>query len=156
MRTPKRRGFTLIELLIVISLIVTLTGLATTGFIQSYRARSVDHFTKELTAYLRYLQFKAIEEGAVHKLILDPETGSLTSFVQDSDGKKFRKISTSFSRRFEKSGIFSTLLDPTSGIYFFPDGNVTKSKLWVMSGSEKKAAVEIKNRIGAFQVTTYG
>src|SRR3989338_10495168 len=103
----KHSGLTLIELLIVISLVVTLAGLATARFVRSYASRSADHFVKELAAYLRYVQFKAVEEGAVHKLAVDRETGVLASLVQEEKGKGFREITTPFSKRFAQARLFS-------------------------------------------------
>ena len=100
----KKSGVTLIELLMVIAIVVTLAGLVTVNFIRSYQAHNVKYFTNELAAYLRYVQFKAIEEGAVHKLTTDPESGGLESFAQYGKANEFQEITTPFSRRFGKTG----------------------------------------------------
>src|SRR3989338_1473387 len=96
----KRKGFTLIELIVVITLVAILSGIATVRFVGSFQGRSLVHFTNELVNFLRYIQFKTIEEGSVHKLEVDSEEGRLTSSAQAEESVLFEEISTPFSSRF--------------------------------------------------------
>ena len=146
-------GMTLIELLIVILLVMTLAGLATANFIQSYQARNVEHFAKDLAAYIRYVQFKAIEDGSIHQLKLDSESGLLETFAQEKKDIDFQKVTTPFSKRFQKQDQYTIRFRKGKEIYFYPDGNVTPNQLLLLENEQEKASVEIKNRIGAFKVT---
>ena len=149
----KRAGFTLIELITVVVLIMTLAGLATTRFVQSYQARSVDHFVKEFVFFLRYIQFKSIEEGAIHKLVLDPDSGELKSFIKLTVAPdNFKETSIPFVNRFQKRARFVLQLKNGNEVYFFPDGGVTPNQFLVMEGMKERASIDIKDRLGFFQV----
>ena len=152
----KALGVTLIELTIVLALIVTLAGLATVSFMRSYEERNLEHVVKELVIYLRYLQFKAIEEGRVHKLKIDSEASSLVSYVQGEKYNDYEELVTPFARRFKKIDHFLVHLNEGSEIYFFPDGLLTTNELSITAENERGATIEIKNRLGAFQVTVNG
>jgi len=118
--------------------------------------RSSEYFVKELTSYVRFLQFKAIEEGRVHKLKVDQDNHMLVSLVQGDRAKDFYEIKTPFSKRFSNLDRFVVHLNKGNDIYFFPDGSITKNKFIVMHKRRKEATIEIKNRIGALQVTRHG
>ena len=145
-------GFTFVELVIVISLIVMITGLATVRFMKSYEGRSSEQLTKELTTYLRYLQFRAIEEGLVHKLESTDDDKGLVAYEQGEKWDKFSEIQTPFSKRLSQFHEFSVDFQNGDVIYFFPDGSMTKNKLWIVRGTEREETLEIKNRIGSFNV----
>lgn len=151
----KNLGVTLIELILVVALVVVFSGLVTVGFARSFEARNLDHFVKELTAYLRYLQFKAVEEGAIHKLTVNVDSGAIEIFMADRNATDFKEVITPFSGRFKRKDYFSVRLQDGKEVYFFPDGRVTPNKFVVTGDNEKTATVEIKNRIGAFQVTLH-
>ena len=144
------RGFTLVELIMVVVLVVMLTSLATTRFVQSYQARTADYYVKELVFFLRYVQFKSIEEGVVHKLALDSD--QLRVFVKENETNDFKEVSIPFLNQFEKQAQFTLEFREGNEIYFFPDGSVTPNQFMIMDGVDKKASIEIKNRLGAFQV----
>ena len=150
-----KRGFTFIELIVVVILVSILAGLATTRFVQSFRERRSDYFVKELVAYLRYIQIKAIEEGMTHQLEVDPDSKALKSLSQSSDASEFHEISISMFKRFKKTDPFVVQLEEGNQIYFFPDGNVTPAKLSITEGAEEKASVAIKNRLGVFEVSRH-
>ncbi|OGX06774.1 MAG: hypothetical protein A3G87_04315 [Omnitrophica bacterium RIFCSPLOWO2_12_FULL_50_11] len=152
----QRTGVTLIELLVTMALVATLAGLATVAFVRSFQARSLDGFVKDLTAYLRYLQFDAIESGAAHKLVLNPESGRLETFVRNENSTQFEPFRSPYSQRFQEAKVFSIDFSRGDEIYFFPDGAVTRNQLFVSRNGTRQATVEIKNRIGAFGVTTHG
>ncbi len=146
-------AFTLIELIIVLAIVATLAGLATTGFVMSVQARSTDHFVKELTAYLRFIQFKAIEEGKIHKLIAEEPDGTLSVLAEDGTAGEFQPVESLFAKRFGNEKNFSVRFAQGKEIYFLPDGVVTRNKLMISDEQGERAAIEIKNRIGAFKVT---
>ena len=116
----------------------------------------MEDVVKELVIYLRYLQFKAIEEGRVHKLKIDSEASSLVSYVQGEKYNDYEELVTPFARRFKKIDHFLVHLNEGSEIYFFPDGLLTTNELSITAENERGATIEIKNRLGAFQVTVNG
>lgn len=148
----KRLGFTIVELIVVLTIVAALAGLATTAFITSFQARNTDHFVKELSAYLRFIQSKAIEEGKTHKLITE-EPGTLSVLIQDEAESNFHPLSNLISRRFEHEKNFTVHLSQGNEIYFFPDGVMTRGKLMISDVKGERATIEIKNRIGSFKVT---
>ena len=151
-RGSERSAFTIVELIVVLTIVATLAGLATTAFITSFEARSTDHFVKELTAYLRFVQSKAIEEGKTHKLVTEEPNGALSVLVQDEAASEFHPLDNLFSKRFENEKRFSVHLAQGNEIYFFPDGMITRNKLMVSDEKGEHATIEIKNRVGAFKV----
>lgn len=148
----KNAGFTLIELMITVILVSILTGLATTRFVQSYRARSLDHFVQEFVYFLRYIQFKSIEEGEISKLALDPESSELKSYIKLSDQDYFKEIETPFLNQFQRHSRFHFQFKNQDEIYFFPDGSVTPNQFLIMEGIDEKASIHVKNRLGTFEV----
>lgn len=150
-----RSGVTLIELILVITLIATLASLATVNFMRSYRERNLQHFVRECASYLRYLQFKSIEEGKTHRLTAD-EQGRLLSFIQGKRPKDYDEITTPFSKRFSRADSFSIRFRRGNEIYFFPDGVLTPNELFVEVDHEPAASIQIKNRLGAFQIKFNG
>lgn len=149
----RRGGFTLIELITVLVIVSILAGLATTAFVVSFQARNADHFVKDLTGYLRLIQAKAIEEGKTYQLTTKEPGGTLSVLVQEEPGAEFHVLENLFSKRFEDPGKFSVRFGQGSGIYFFPDGVMSRNKLMASDEKGERAAIEIKNRIGAFKVT---
>ena len=151
---PKKKGMTLIELVLVMALVVTLASLATVSFVRSYQARSFNHYVNEFASYLRYLQFKAIEEGIVLKLAPDPETETLRCYVKKKKSSEFSESSTSFSKRFESKGDFEVGIRKDREVYFYPDGTITLTKFVITNKkNDEEAVIEVKNRLGAFKVT---
>lgn len=146
-------GFTLIELITVLAIVAVLAGLTTTGFVMSVQARSTDHFVKELTGYLRFIQFKAIEEAKIHKLIIQEPGGTLTVLAESGAAREFQPVDNLFAKRFEREKHFSVRFHQGGEIYFFPDGVVSRNQLVISDETGERAAIEVKNRIGAFKVT---
>ncbi|MBI4357924.1 MAG: hypothetical protein HY584_01370 [Candidatus Omnitrophica bacterium] len=148
----KTSGLTLIELVTVAALIVILAGLATTRFVESFQARRMDHFVKELVIFLRYVQFKTIEEGTIHKLEIESDSGGIRGFSQDEKPSKFREIRTPFFNRFRNPKPFSIGLDQGDEVYFFPDGRISSNMFLIKSDSQEQASIAVKNRLGVFEV----
>ena len=149
------KGFTFIELLVVVIVLAALTGLAVTQFRDSYESRSSTLIVKELTSYLRYLQFYAVEKNEVYKLEVNERTETLRAWSQESGSQAFREARTPFRKRFGDLAPFSLSLGTGKALYFFPDGSVTKNKLYLMRDSKKEATIEIRNRLGAFRVVMH-
>jgi prepilin-type N-terminal cleavage/methylation domain-containing protein len=147
----KSRGVTLIELVLVIALVLTLSTLATVNFIKSYQARDFRQFVSELASYLRFVQYKAIEDGLVLKVSIDSDSGRIESLAQGSKPKEFKSFTTPFSKRFESNNQFSVQLDKGRDIFFSPDGSMTINKITV-SNERYRAKIEIRNRLGAFRI----
>lgn len=147
------KGFSLIELLVVIAIIVALTGLATVGFVQSFQSRSIEHFVKGFVSYLRFVQFKSIEEGSIHKLVFSAEDGTVSAFVQEKPGGDFLPLKDLFSKQISWEKRYETRLAQGKELYFFPDGVIDRNKLSIMDQDKEIAVIEIKNRIGTFRIT---
>lgn len=151
---PKRAGVTLIELILVMALVVTLAGLTTVNFIRSYQSKSFNHFVNEFTSYLRYLQFKAIEEARIVKVAFDAESGLLTCYVKQKKSNEFEETKTPFSNRFQSADEFEIDIQKGDAVYFYPDGTITLNKFVITNTkNEEKATIEVRNRLGTFKVT---
>lgn len=148
------RGMTLIELLIVLALVVSLAGMATAGFVNFFRDKNPRFFVKEMTSYVRYLQFKAIEEGKIHKLSVEPEDGTLRTYTQTKE-MKFAPVHDSLSKRFEVKSAYELDIQDGKEIYFFPDGTITRNEIHVLSDDHKIASLSVRNRLGALKVELY-
>jgi len=158
----KLRGFTLIELLVVLALVVIVTGLVTVRFVGSVQERSLEQYVREMSAYLRFLQFKAIEDGNVLKIFFNEETKEVESMKlekesQREDGRKNKKkefvpMKTPFSQKANGNKDFGIRLKSGDEIYFFPDGSVTKNTVIISDQVDERATIEIKNRLGLFKV----
>ncbi len=146
---------TLIELLIVLALVISLAGMATVGFVHFSRGKDPQLFMKDMAAYVRYLQFKTIEEGTVHKLSVEPEEGTLRTYAQGAE-KKFFQVKDSLSKRFEVKSTYKVEIENGQEIYFFPDGTVTRNEIRVFSGDDKIASLAVSNRLGTLKVEFYG
>lgn len=146
-----KKAFTLIELLVVIALIAVITGFVSVRFIQSYGSRQQDGYIKEFVNYLRYVQFKAIEDGLVYKLVLDEDKKSIESLVETE--REFKSVNTPFSKKFSKSGNLSVQFKKGNEIYFFPDGTITKNTVTILDQMNELASVEIQNRVGSFKIS---
>ena len=155
-RMNKKEAFTLVELVLTVALLSILTGTATAVFIQSFRERSVDYAAKEVTFFLRYVQFKAIEEGRTHKLTFDSVSGEFKSFVEQPKPAGFQEILIPFANRFKNHGPFLFRLEQGNALYFFPDGSVTPNQLIISEENQEKASIGIKNRLGLFEVVRRG
>lgn len=154
MKRNNSRGVTLVELLLVLVLILSLGGLATVNFMEFLRQRDPKLFVKDIGAYVRYLQFKSIEEGRVQKLSAGEERGTLQTFAQSED-KKFIPIKDSLSNRFQNQGRYRMEIENGSEIYFFPDGTVTRSEIRIFKGDHKIARLAVSNRLGSLKVEFY-
>ena len=151
-----KSGFTLIELIVVMGLVLTIIFMAAPHFVRSYQSRNIDFYLKDLQFFLRYMQFKAIEEGKVQKLVLDPDTGELQGFVKKGRGpEEFEKISVPIGYEVQKHTRFMLQLKNGNQIYFFPDGALTPNRFLIMEGMEERASLNIRNRLGAFQVVRH-
>ncbi len=144
-------GFTLIELIVVIALVAVIAGLATVRFMQSFEARSTDQYVKELTSYLRYVQFRAIEEGQAYRLGVAEEGKGLTTSVADSSGK-FAETRLPHARKLREDSRMDIRLKKGNGVFFFPDGTVTGNAFEISDSSGRLITVTIKNRLGIFEV----
>jgi prepilin-type N-terminal cleavage/methylation domain-containing protein len=151
-----QKGMSLIEVVIVASLIAIWAGLATAYFANQFRDRSEEHMIKDLKAGIRYLQFKAIEEGKTYQLKVSGSEAGIESYVQDPWDGTFKRVSHPFLARFEEQGQFRVKFQDGNDMYFFPNGVVTKNHLNVSDGDEKVATIEIQNRIGSMQVVHHG
>jgi len=148
-------GMTFIELLVVMALVIAITGLVTVRFIGSSQAQTEKQWAKSSVMLLRYLQFKSIEEGLIHKIRLDELKQSLKVLVESEEPGEFEEIKTPYSNQWKKTDRYRIRFQKGKEIYFFPDGSMTRNQLMMMEGSHERAAIDIQNRIGSFQVT-YG
>lgn len=144
-------GFTLIELLVVIALVVVIAGFATVRFVQSFQARGLEQYVKELTSYIRYVQFRAIETGQIYELAAQKEGKGLDTYAQKEPGK-FEEVKTPYTGRFKGEQRIDTKFRKGGEIYFFPDGTVTQDTIEITDSSGKTFSIEIKNKLGAFEV----
>jgi prepilin-type N-terminal cleavage/methylation domain-containing protein len=151
----KKNAFTLIELVLVVALISILAGMATIRFAQSFRERSAEHLVKELVFFLRFVQFKAIEEGKTYKLVFESDSGKLRSFVRSPKSTRFEEVSIPMIGRLQEPGHFNFELEQGSELYFFPDGSVTPNQLMILEENQEKASIGIKNRLGLFEVAQH-
>lgn len=156
-RTPKFsqnvRGMTLIELLIVVALIVTFTGFIAVNFSPFFKSRTPEFVVKELASYMKYLQFKTIEEGKVYKLKIEED--GLAAF-QQNEKHEFSRVQDSFSKYFGKKGNLTYSMKDGREIYFFPDGTVTQSAISVLENEQPIATLSVTNRIGNIKVESHG
>lgn len=150
-RESLSRGVTLIELVIVVSLIAVFAALVTSGFANFYRGRNPELFVKDFSGYVRYLQFKAVEDGKIYRIAADDENGlRLSSFGQGD--REFVPAADPMAKRFTAKGNFSIRTERGRDIDFFPDGTVTRSRIEIFEGEKKIADLTLKNRLGTLQV----
>ncbi len=145
------RGMTLIELLLVLALVVSLAGMATVGFVNFMSGQDPKLFVKDMSSYVRYLQFKAIEEGKILKLNIERREGTVQVYAQDTQ-KKFVPIHDSLSKRFESEDRYKAEIENGQEIFFFPDGTVTRAQIRVFDRDRKIASLAVKNRLGGLKV----
>ncbi|HTL48647.1 MAG TPA: prepilin-type N-terminal cleavage/methylation domain-containing protein [Verrucomicrobiae bacterium] len=145
------RGFTLVEILIVFALVATFAALAVAGFSRFYNERLPRLYVKDLAGYVRYLQFKAIEDGKIYRMTVDNDTGVSTASKPNAK-KDFEPLRDALSRRFQKKGEFAVVLGEGHEVYFFPDGTVTRNAVTVSRNGGEIATLQIKNRLGALEI----
>ena len=101
---------------------------------------------------MRYLQFKTIEQGKIHKLKVETDSGAeiLKTYVQLGKNK-FEPVEDSFAGRFQTKGAFTIRMEQGNEISFFPDGTVTRNNILIFSKNEPVATIEVQNRIGTLK-----
>ncbi|MBI4372431.1 MAG: prepilin-type N-terminal cleavage/methylation domain-containing protein [Candidatus Omnitrophica bacterium] len=155
-RAAGKNGFTMAELLIVLALVAMMSALVITRFSGSYEARRSEHILKDLTAYLRYLQFKSIEESATYQLDINEKSSAIRVQIKDEELKSFRDVKIPYGESFSDLHPYRLKLSKANEVYFFPDGSVTPNKINLLKGYKEQASVEITNRLGAFKINRYG
>src|SRR3989344_7693878 len=104
------KGFTLVELMVVIAIIVSVAGAATVSFSQAHQRASLANYLKEMTVYMRYLQYRSIQTGSIDKWERDAENG-VKVWVKKRGSKDFEGWVDSYQKRLFGSGEFSVALD---------------------------------------------
>ena len=150
-----RSGLTLVELLIVVALVALMTGLAVALFRNGYERHHLEHYVKDLSAYFRYAQYRAIERGKTQQLRMD-EGNKLQTLTDEANNGRLIEMDDPFLRGLNHQSNYRLYFDNSEGIYFFPDGNVTRNRLVVSDEETKLAALEVTNRIGHVRIELAG
>ena len=73
------RGFTIIELVVVLLIIGIIAGLATPSLANLFRRNQIDGALSELLGTIKETQSRAMRQGRVCQLDIDPTTNTLTA-----------------------------------------------------------------------------
>lgn len=144
-------GFSLIELLIVIGLVAVISAMATASFAGRHEERSLESFLSDLKAYVRFVQYRAVEKGQTYRIDIG-ENGELSSMVDESGKGNFVEAGDTLALRLNRFKSFRLSFDDTDGIYFFPDGVASHNRVFVSRGLDRLATIEVSSRVGQIRV----
>jgi prepilin-type N-terminal cleavage/methylation domain-containing protein len=147
------KGFTIIELVVVVALVAILASLATASFGFHFRSRQPEHYVDYLTHYLRYLQFKAIEDAATHRMSVDDDRQGVVTEREGEVGGQFMEVRHPFSRHLGTGHDFELEMSKGRYVYFYPNGSITPNQLELKRDGMRIALVTVQNRIGVVEVS---
>ncbi len=151
----KDSGFTLIELLIVVAMVAILSSSAIALLAGRYQRGSEEQYMKDLKAYMRYVQYRAIEHGVTHQLTVEG-SGKFKSRADEKAQGQFGLVSDPFSSRLNGQSAFKAQFENPEGIYFFPNGVATRNRLTILKNKETVATLTVANRLGNIRVERMG
>ena len=147
-----RRAFTLVEMILVVSLIVIALGFGGVRFIQMYHDNEWDHSIKKLTAVLRFVQMKAVQDSRVYALSPDSTRRKFT-LKRLAGGSDFESVRSNWLSAYQMGPSLQLEIERGSEILFYPDGTSSAQSLRLHHESGKQASLRLKNRIGTVEVS---
>ena len=146
-------GFTLIEQLLVMTLIVAVLGFGGLRMMQIYQQNSESHAEKNVSAALRFLQMRAIEEGRIYELSVSQNGKGIVVKRRSKDGKNFEPLRVSWVRGLQLGRSLNLQMEHDPALFFYPDGSVSKNRLVLVKTTGERTLVGLKNRIGSVEIT---
>lgn len=148
-------GFTLIELLIVVAMVAILSSSTIALLAGRYQKGSEEQYMKDLKAYMRYVQYRAIERGVTHQLMVEG-SGKFKSKADEKAEGLFEPVSDPFSSRLNGQTGFKPQFEDPEGVYFFPNGVTSRNRLTISKNKESIATMTVTNRIGNIRIERMG
>lgn len=157
------RGFTLIELVIVLSIIAILSAAVVPVFNASFASVETDHAVRDLVAFIKYGQERAVTDTTEYRLYLVQDTGEyrllrfkgfedeekLFEPLDEPQGKTMR-----LPRRLEidRLNARKDRLRDAHYIAFYPNGACDEATISLRRGNERSIRIKTHGALGRLEV----
>jgi len=135
-------AFTFIELLLVIAIIGILTAVSLPSLKKTFNNLELNNFSGELQALANYLRERSIVEGAVIYLKIDNENREVWAQIKEASGR-LKTLQFPEGIRIESEN---------NQVTFFPDGEIDKVRISVVSLDGQKITLTTIGVYGGFKI----
>jgi len=129
-----RRSFTFLEILFVIIIIGILAGVSFPALRRTYVDLQLDDCSRQLQAFMNYLDGRAVAEGTIIYLTIDPEGKAYWAQAKDS-GSRIRSYSIPSSIAVETD---------QQQMIFYPDGSIDPCTIKLISSEGRAITLTTK------------
>ncbi len=150
-------GFTLIEVLLVVVILGVIAGIAAPNFSGTYARLQLNESAKNIQYLMRYAQSRAILKNKAHRI--DFDLNEHTCVIKEkSTGQGFAETEGSYQNiegRWGRNyhippGIILEIAQPQ--IEFFPDGKMTRARIYLQSARGQTMTVSTQEQSGQVQI----
>ncbi len=138
----QKRGFTFLELLFVVIILGILLGVSLPQFKKSYQAFQFDAFTGQFAGLFNYLRQRSMVESKIIHLEFDNEKKEYWSYFDQSEARlKTYPIPDGVTLEADKDEVL-----------FYPDGNIDKITINIVSPDHKEVSLTTEGVWGGVKV----
>jgi len=156
-------GFTLLEIIVVLSILTVILGAVSPVFMQSLQINRRDQAIRDLVAYLKFAQERAVADGVEYRLYLDHKAGTywvMRFDRRDGEEKSFEPAQEPYAgkRRFpeqvevQKPKARDDRDRKASFIAFYPNGACDYATIRLRYGDHGRYEISTEGSLGTFDI----